>query len=716
MKPIPTLILLAAAATAWLGLPDLALAQNGTWNVDADGLWSDSGNWLNGIIADGAGNTADFSAVPITAERNVILDTSRTLGSLNIGETSLSYFYQDFRSTNGSVLTLNNGGNTPVLASSGYRQFYIPIAGTGGVDFTNPVSLGSVLGIFGSNTYSGVTTIESNVIIYPQSTNAFGTPSDGTVVNVGGAIYLVGSSYPMNELLTLSGNGFAGDGQGALRDSSGDPRTYSGNIISSQSSQATIGVDTGGTLILTGSLTGGNSAFTEKTGGGTLVLAGNVPALSPFVSSGTLQVGNGGTTGNLVDNAYYGNYGTIAFNRSDTYTWSPTTYVGGNGTIMAMGSGALIITSYEPFHGDNLGDAPQQALTVGPGAVAQTANFIPISGLTLNGGTLACTGGNYYARQSWALWNTVTVLSNQLSSVISSSGLASDGNATGIQLLDAPNATTFNVASGATNGIDLYVPAVLFHSYWDYGNFGTLVKTGPGTMELTAANQYQGPTTISGGTLLVNNTSGSGTGSGSVTVQSGGTLAGHGTITGDITVQSGGTLAPGYGVGTLTVGNLFLGGNTLMEINKSLSQSNDLVVASGTLAYGGTLTVTNLGPNISLGDRFVLFNTVGSGNFGNVVLPTLHGGLGWTNNLTVDGSISVIQAFNPNPTNITFQTGGGNLTLNWPADHTGWQLQVQTNSLTGTNWANVDGSTSVNQWVMPIDPANASVFYRLVLP
>ena len=208
-----------------------------------------------------------------------------------------------------------------------------------------------------------------------------------------------------------------------------------------------------------------------------------------------------------------------------------------------MGPGKLVITSYEAFHGDNLGDPPQQALLVGPGAVAETANFIPISALTLNGGTLSATGGNYYARQSWALWNTVSVLSNQLSSVITCTGTDGDASENGIQLLDAPNGTTFNVASGATNGIDLYVPAVLIHSYWDYANFGTLAKTGSGTMELTAANLYQGGTiAISGGTLLVNNASGSGTGTGGVTVQDGGTLAGDGIITGDITVQPGGTL------------------------------------------------------------------------------------------------------------------------------------------------------------------------------
>jgi len=34
------------------------------WNVDADGLWSDTANWSGGTIANGAGNTADFSTTP----------------------------------------------------------------------------------------------------------------------------------------------------------------------------------------------------------------------------------------------------------------------------------------------------------------------------------------------------------------------------------------------------------------------------------------------------------------------------------------------------------------------------------------------------------------------------------------------------------------------------------------------------------------------------
>src|SRR5882672_8293777 len=116
-----TKLAIAIAAVA-VGNPCSSMAQNGIWNVDADGLWSDTANWSGGTIATGAGNTADFGTPPITAEPTVTLDISRTIGTLNIGETALSYVYQNFKSTNGSVFTMSNGGSTPNLISSGYRQ------------------------------------------------------------------------------------------------------------------------------------------------------------------------------------------------------------------------------------------------------------------------------------------------------------------------------------------------------------------------------------------------------------------------------------------------------------------------------------------------------------------------------------------------------------------------------------------------------------------
>jgi hypothetical protein len=62
---------------------------------------------------------------------------------------------------------------------------------------------------------------------------------------------------------------------------------------------------------------------------------------------------------------------------------------------------------------------------------------------------------------------------------------------------------------------------------------------------------------------------------------------------------------------------------------------------------------------------------------------------------------------------------GSQLTLSWPADHTGWRLQSQTNSVAvglTTNWFNVANSSTTNQMIMPITLTNGSVFYRLIYP
>lgn len=62
---------------------------------------------------------------------------------------------------------------------------------------------------------------------------------------------------------------------------------------------------------------------------------------------------------------------------------------------------------------------------------------------------------------------------------------------------------------------------------------------------------------------------------------------------------------------------------------------------------------------------------------------------------------------------------GGQVKLTWPQDHTGWSLQAQTNGLNaglGTNWVTVPGTTLTNQILLPINPANPTVFFRLVYP
>ena len=66
---------------------------------------------------------------------------------------------------------------------------------------------------------------------------------------------------------------------------------------------------------------------------------------------------------------------------------------------------------------------------------------------------------------------------------------------------------------------------------------------------------------------------------------------------------------------------------------------------------------------------------------------------------------------------LAIQRTGNTLDISWPI--AGASLQIQTNTLSaglGTNWVTLPGSTTTNRIIVPIDPANGTVFYRLAVP
>jgi hypothetical protein len=117
---------------------------------------------------------------------------------------------------------------------------------------------------------------------------------------------------------------------------------------------------------------------------------------------------------------------------------------------------------------------------------------------------------------------------------------------------------------------------------------------------------------------------------GTVTVSSSGIVGGTGLIRAPLVVN--GTLAPGQSVGTLTVSNnVTLSGTARFEID-STAVSADLLAGVGTLTYGGTLSVTNLGlqAGFASGQIYNLFDFAGmGGTFSTIVLPSLPSGLSW---------------------------------------------------------------------------------------
>jgi hypothetical protein len=202
------------------------------------------------------------------------------------------------------------------------------------------------------------------------------------------------------------------------------------------------------------------------------------------------------------------------------------------------------------------------------------------------------------------------------------------------------------------------------------------------------------------------------------TTVSAGTLGGHGSLSGTLSVLASGTLAPGTSAGRFTVSNtVTLAGTTIMELDRVNGQNTNDYLVANSITAGGTLIVTNIGPTIFNGSVFKLFSVPVTG-FGSVTLPA---GYGWNNKLDVDGTIELTSGgtVNTNPPTVMSSTSGSTLTLNWPASHTGWSLQVQTNTLAvgiSNNWLTVPGSSSANTAVINIDPAAPAVFYRLIYP
>src|SRR6185369_14520067 len=92
------------------------------------------------------------------------------------------------------------------------------------------------------------------------------------------------------------------------------------------------------------------------------------------------------------------------------------------------------------------------------------------------------------------------------------------------------------------------------------------------------------------------------------------------------------------------------GSTCLFELDKASDITSDQLRVNGTLTYGGTLVVTNLGDAPIAGDSFILFNAAGiSGTFSSFNLPALDAGLVWSFN-PVTGILTVTSATNTPPT------------------------------------------------------------------
>lgn len=115
---------------------------------------------------------------------------------------------------------------------------------------------------------------------------------------------------------------------------------------------------------------------------------------------------------------------------------------------------------------------------------------------------------------------------------------------------------------------------------------GGLTKLGLGTLVLTGANTYSGPTAVNQGLLAIN-----GSLSSAVTVNAGGTLGGSGQVAA-LTATHGGTVAPGNSIGTLNVaGDITFESGSTYAVELSPTQSDRIVAGGKATLKGGTVTL-----------------------------------------------------------------------------------------------------------------------------
>jgi autotransporter-associated beta strand protein len=205
-----------------------------------------------------------------------------------------------------------------------------------------------------------------------------------------------------------------------------------------------------------------------------------------------------------------------------------------------------------------------------------TNNAFPTgTALSVNGiSTIGSTTVTVPATLNLAGFNqTVASLSGTISG--NAATITNNGGSTSTLTVNGTAATTFagSIADGAS-------PIAL-------------VRAGTGSLTLTGDNPYTGGTTILGGTLKVNNTAGSGTGSGPVLVSAGATFGGSGMLAGSVTLDPAAHIVPGSSIGTLTVGGLTLSVGSILDFEFSLSGSDLIKVTNplGLVINGGGINL-----------------------------------------------------------------------------------------------------------------------------
>lgn len=459
-----------------------------------------------------------------------------------------------------------------------------------------------------------------------------------------------------------------------------------------------------------GAITGGGQ-FTKSGTGSVTMLTDYTPG-AMNISAGTVNFGNGGTTGGLLGNGTItlAANATLNMNRSDATSFNRAFAAGSAGTFVKSGAGNLTLGSFQLLPRNVTVNGGTLTVTGGSfgGNRLDGAGVITVNSgasMVLAAGSAHSLGGSDGAMTESVILNggTLTVNQEQYFNSLTMNGATVNGSAE----IRSSNATNWLVGGSVASTVSARVNMV-GAANWNVGDVtgsaaedltvsgqvtgsGAFNKSGAGTLRVTGNNNFTSALTISGGVLQAgsNNALGFGGAIGNAAVN-GTTVSGGGALDlSGVTVNEAITLNGGKLINsnTTTTGTLASGiaGIRITAAGTGYT-SAPTVALSGGGGSGATATTALSGATVGS----VTTTAAGSG-YTSAPTVTLNGGVG-----TGATATAVISSLTLTGTNNEIG-GDGNLTVNAVMTGTGGYTKTGAGTLTlGTSASTLAGDIIVN--------------------
>jgi autotransporter-associated beta strand protein len=689
--------------------PAVLLVSN---NASGYTFFSSGGSFITGVTGltkSGVGSLA-FSGLTNSFGGSLVMNAGTLdLGGLNQSAASVTLAggaIQDGSLTAGSF-ALQSGAISAALAGSG-------------VAVTKATSGTVTLG--GNNMYNGATTVSAGTLVLAGNNAGAATAIS---VATGAVLQLADANAAAASALAFS--------SGATLQLRADSSTVfaSGNL--SPGTVVTVDV---------------NEATAAGVNGTILSLAG------PFSFSGS------GTTLNVTGgNAYHLGLGAVSGGQGGTATLNPTTAsmamasytgLGNSSSLVFTGPGNTTVTGgITNNNTKGLGLVFNQTGVVtlsGPESLTGGINA-PNSAVAINSGTLVLNhSGAISSVSAGTTLGPITGTGVNTGATLLLGGTDANGVLGGISFGKnitvqdggaTPNGAALILGGQNTNGVNTFSGIITLGASTNVGKSVTLLAATGGTVAFTGGllangtnatagvtigdalhagfikfagtNTCAGAITLSNGTLILSTTQ---PGFGGFAVNDGNTMEVMAPVAGSSVLMDSLTLGSATGPTTLMFTNVSNTTNPILTVSNHVTvivtNTFQIASASGLLAgriyplvkYGSLAGARFPGIGLALPAKMAAVLTNDPGN-------------SWIALKVISPSVNL------NPTNLEVSLAGGDWQLSWPADHTGWELQAQTNSLAtglGTNWVTVSGSNATNQMAMPVNASQGDVFYRLIFP